>query len=75
MTKCPYCGRNLRESERYCDFCELDISKTADEAEKPDVKPSDFKKAVKEDIEKVKGFSKTLVKVWENIKKKFRREE
>jgi len=28
MTKCPYCGRTLREDERYCDFCEQDLSET-----------------------------------------------
>ncbi len=27
MTKCPYCGRNLVEDERYCYFCEQEISK------------------------------------------------
>ena len=75
MTKCPYCGRTLREHERYCDFCEEDISKVVDEAEKPDVKPGDFKKGVKKDIEKVKSFSKTLGKIGKNIKKKFKREK
>lgn len=38
MVKCPYCGRELRESERYCWFCEQDISKTIDEEEKPEYK-------------------------------------
>ncbi len=71
MTKCPYCGRNLRENERYCDFCELDISKTADEAEKPDVKSPDLKK----EIEKVKSFPKTIINIFNNIKKKLKREE
>ena len=75
MTKCPYCGRVLREHERYCDFCETDISKAADEAEKPDVKPSDLKKEVKKDIEKVKRLSKTLVKIGKNIKKKLKLEK
>ena len=75
MTKCPYCGRNLREHERYCDFCEQDISKAVDEAEKPDVKPSDFKEEVKKDIERVKSFSETLVKIAKNIKKKLKREK
>jgi len=38
MTKCPYCGRKLREHERYCDFCEQDITKEVEKAEKPKVK-------------------------------------
>lgn len=42
MTKCPYCGRELREHERYCDFCEQDIGKEVDKAEEPKVK-TDFK--------------------------------
>ncbi len=42
MTKCPYCGRELREDERYCDFCEQDITKTVEEADAPKVK-TDFK--------------------------------
>jgi len=42
MTKCPQCGRTLREHERYCDFCEQDITKAVEEAEAPKVK-TDFK--------------------------------
>ena len=30
MEKCPYCGRRLREHERYCDFCEQDLSEVID---------------------------------------------
>ena len=26
MEKCPYCGKKLREDERYCDFCEQDLT-------------------------------------------------
>jgi len=37
MTKCPYCGRELREHERYCDFCEQDIGKAIDKEEKPSI--------------------------------------
>lgn len=70
MTKCPYCGRELREHERYCDFCEQDISKVVDKAEKPKIspKPYDFKGS----IEKVKNISKA---VFRNIKRKFKREK
>lgn len=33
--KCPYCGRTLYGHERYCWFCERDVSKARDAAEKP----------------------------------------
>ena len=33
--RCPYCRRRLHPYERYCWFCEQDISKTRDDAEKP----------------------------------------
>ena len=26
MEKCPYCGKKLKEDERYCDFCEQDLT-------------------------------------------------
>lgn len=68
MTKCPYCGRTLREHERYCDFCEQDITKAVEEAERPKISHEHFK----EDIEKVKRISKSLVR---NIKKKLKREK
>ena len=35
MTKCPYCGRTLREHERYCDFCEQDLTKVVEGQLKP----------------------------------------
>ena len=35
MASCPYCGRRLRETERYCWFCEADVSKVIDEEERP----------------------------------------
>lgn len=35
MTKCPYCGKELGENERYCFHCENDLSKLADKGEKP----------------------------------------
>ena len=35
MAKCPYCGRKVSDTERYCYFCEEDISKTRDKEEKP----------------------------------------
>jgi|TARA_B100001971_G_C18207136_1_gene548346 tRNA(Ile2) C34 agmatinyltransferase TiaS len=40
MAKCPYCGRSLSSTgaERICWFCEQDISKVANEEEKPDYK-------------------------------------
>ncbi len=53
MIKCPYCGRDIIESERYCFFCEQDLSKTVDKAEKPEVNVNlpnlkiDFKKIKK----------------------------
>ncbi|MEA2035913.1 MAG: hypothetical protein U9O94_00285 [Nanoarchaeota archaeon] len=69
MAKCPYCGKELREHERYCDFCEQDISKAADNAEQPDIKKEDFKK----DIQKLREFSKKVVIVSKNIKKKIKK--
>jgi len=35
MVKCPYCGKELTENERYCLFCENDLSKIRDKLEKP----------------------------------------
>jgi len=35
QTRCPYCKRVLFPYERHCWFCEQDISKTRDEADKP----------------------------------------
>lgn len=32
--RCPYCGKVTRPYERYCDFCERDISKVRDKMEK-----------------------------------------
>ena len=39
IVKCPYCGRKLREHERYCDFCEEDISKAVSGSQKPSSMP------------------------------------
>ena len=33
MTHCPYCGKVIKEGERYCWHCENDISKFADKEE------------------------------------------
>jgi len=33
MTDCPYCGKEVKEGERYCWHCENDISKVTDEEE------------------------------------------
>ncbi len=68
MIKCPYCGRKLVEHERYCYFCEQDLSKVVDALEKPNInpKPYDFKA----DIEKVKRISKIVV---DKAKKKFKK--
>ncbi|MBW2974109.1 hypothetical protein KY366_00165 [Candidatus Woesearchaeota archaeon] len=52
MTKCHYCGRELREHERYCDFCKQDLSKDVDKAEKPDISPIDFGK-IREKLKKI----------------------
>ncbi len=30
---CPHCQRNLDESERYCRFCEQDVSDVRDKEE------------------------------------------
>jgi len=35
MTNCPYCGKKVKEGERYCYHCENDLSKIADEKESP----------------------------------------
>ncbi|MBW2983900.1 hypothetical protein KY361_02195 [Candidatus Woesearchaeota archaeon] len=31
--RCPYCGKLTRPHERYCDFCEQDLSKVRDKLE------------------------------------------
>jgi len=36
--RCPYCGRRLVKTERYCWFCEHDVSNVVDEEEKPRMK-------------------------------------
>ena len=33
MTDCPYCGKSLKEEEKYCWHCENDISKLSHEQE------------------------------------------
>jgi len=35
MATCPYCHRKVADIERYCYFCEADISKVTDTEEKP----------------------------------------
>lgn len=35
MAKCPHCGKELTENERYCWICEQDVTKEQDEEEKP----------------------------------------
>jgi len=35
MTDCPYCGKELTKGERYCYFCERDLSEIADKEESP----------------------------------------
>lgn len=35
MAKCPYCHKKVSDTERYCYFCEEDISKVTDKEEKP----------------------------------------
>lgn len=34
MIKCPYCGKELTQNERFCWHCENDISELRDEEEK-----------------------------------------
>ncbi|MBS3097562.1 hypothetical protein J4209_02080 [Candidatus Woesearchaeota archaeon] len=64
MTRCPYCGRNLNETERYCWFCEQDVSKIIDEGEKP--KTDLPKSSDRSLLDDVKGLFK-------KIKPKFRK--
>ena len=33
--KCPYCGRGLQQNERFCWFCECNLSEMRDASEKP----------------------------------------
>lgn len=47
MTKCPYCGRTLREHERYCDFCEQDLTDVVEGKLKPK------KKKIQEHIKEI----------------------
>ncbi len=50
MTKCPQCGRTLREHERYCDFCEQDVTETVEKEE-----GSQLGKDLQEVFSKIKG--------------------
>ena len=43
MTECPYCGRKLLEDERYCYFCDQDVSKVVDRINEPAKKPEKTK--------------------------------
>jgi len=64
MAKCPYCGKELFETERYCWHCEHDVSKAIDKDEKPAI-PSpvkiDFKK-ISADFNKLKKKVKKIMK-------------
>lgn len=51
--KCPYCGRTLREHERYCDFCEQDITDAVEGKVRIEKKKEETKPAKKE-IQKAK---------------------
>ena len=35
VLRCKYCNRNLTEDEKFCRYCEQDVSKLQEEAEKP----------------------------------------
>ncbi len=74
MVRCPYCGRKLTINERYCHFCEQDLSKIVDEAEKPKVKKPDI--SLKEKAKKIKDETnnlKTVIKsISRNLKRKLR---
>lgn len=35
MVDCPYCGKELKDSERYCWNCENDVSKIVDKSQSP----------------------------------------
>jgi len=41
MVKCPHCGKVLTKWERFCRFCENDISELRDEMEKPESEDDD----------------------------------
>ncbi len=36
--RCPYCHKVIDRHERYCYFCDQDLSKVVDEKERPKLK-------------------------------------
>ncbi len=52
--KCPYCKRNLRQHERYCDFCEQDLTEVVEKTVK-------IRKTTKKAIKKIK---EKVPKIW-----------
>ena len=67
MLRCPYCHRELQEIEKYCFFCELDLSKVWDKVEKERYKTEEPETTVLDDI---KHMGKTLKKYGDALKKK-----
>lgn len=61
MAKCPYCGRKLSETERYCVNCELDVSKARDEEEKPKISLK-AKKTLLDDAKEIVKWVKGKIK-------------
>ena len=57
MVKCHHCARNLREHERYCDFCEEDLTEVVDKTVK-------IKKTTKKVIKKAKKIEPKQPKIW-----------
>ena len=65
MPKCPYCGKNLYETERYCWHCEQDISKVINKEEEPKISlkaKTTLLDDIKEVIEWIKNKAKGLKK-------------
>lgn len=62
MTKCPYCGRRLREHERYCDFCEQDLTEAI--GEKLKMKKEQITGPIKEAIQKFKEIKQPKISAY-----------
>jgi len=67
MLKCPYCHREIQDNEKYCFFCEQDLTKVWDEVEKEQFSTDEPETTLVDDIKKA---GKTLKKYSEAAKKK-----